>query len=201
MTRIIRASEVKPGMEVEWTHAGITRKCVGSVVESAGPQRDVKLRTFEGGAVHIPRDVEVTVLSEPAPVRPEEPTVGGARVVVDGRRFIRADNDSLPWVELDVWDWHNWDSLCEMGHVQVIPDPGWTIPRADESTPEVPDRIDEWPEDDRALREHKWRDQDRDILSWAPAADKWECYGVSGDYVASYDRPLIRGPWTRVTDA
>lgn len=197
MTRIIKASEVKPGMEVEWTHAGITRKCIGSVVESAGPQRDVKLRTFEGGAAHIPRYVEVTVLSEP---QPEEPTAGGARVVVDGRRFLRADDDSLPWVELDVWDWHNWDGLCQLGTVMLIPDQGWTVP----DTPEVPERIEEWPANNEHLRGHRWRDRDGDVWFFDDTLTSGgSCWRLAVSDIrrgAPFAWP-IGGPWERVTDA
>lgn len=67
--------------------------------------------------------------------------------------------------------------------------------------PKVPERITEWPEDDEHLRAHRWRDQDRDILSWVPASGLWECFDLSGDYVGSYGRPQIRGPWTRVEGA
>lgn len=67
--------------------------------------------------------------------------------------------------------------------------------------PKVPNRITEWPEDDEHLRAHSWQDQDRDILSWVPASGRWVGFDLSGDYVGSYDRPQIRGPWTRVEGA
>ena len=199
MTRTIRPSEVKTGMEVEWTHAGITRKCVVSVVEYAGPRNGVKIRTFEGGAVHIPGDVVVTVLSEPAPPQPEEPTAGGARVVVDGRRFLRAENDSLPWVELNVWGWHTWDYLCSLGPVQVVPDQGWTIP----DTPEVPERIEEW---------DTWEDVPEGVTVANPelnyqyrkASGKIQAMiPIGGGVWRETSLPLsdFPGPWTRVTDA
>ena len=67
--------------------------------------------------------------------------------------------------------------------------------------PKVPERLTEWPEDDEHLRAHSWQDQDRDILSWVPASGRWVGFDLSGDYVGSYDRPQIRGPWTRVEGA
>lgn len=137
MTRMIKASEVKPGMEVEWTHAGITRKCVVSVVEYAGPRNGVKIRTFEGGAVHAPGDVVVTVLSDPAPLQPE-----------------------------------------------------------------VPGRIEEWPEDDTALRPYPWRDRDGDTWTWAEAKAMWKCHNRTGTCLAMRSRlSSWHAPFTRVTDA
>ena len=85
MTRTIKVSEVRPGMEVQWTSLGITRRCTGEVVDAGSPRDGVNLRTSEGGAVHIPGDAEVTVLTEP---QPEEPTEFGARVVAGGCQFV-----------------------------------------------------------------------------------------------------------------
>lgn len=117
MTRKIKASEVKPGMEVEWTHAGITRKCVGSVVESAASGHSVKLRTFEGGAVHIPGGVEVTVLSEP---QPDEPTAFGACVEVAGVKYARFKEHEPAWVSNANYKWSYWADILDAGHVTVI---------------------------------------------------------------------------------
>lgn len=201
MTRIIRASEVKPGMEVEWTHAGITRKCIGSVVESAGPQRDVKLRTFEGGAVHIPRDVEVTVLSEHAPPQPEEPTEFGAKVRVRDGRFVRLGDGDLRyhvWHEEGTGYQWTWDQLCARGPVTVVPDQGWTVPA---DAPEVPERIEEWPEDDTALRKHKWRDVEGDVWVHVKGGWRWLNKQVGEDKLFGFRAMPVTGPWTRVTHA
>lgn len=186
MTRIIKASEVKPGMEVEFTT--VRKVTVNKIITWRDGRRE--LRDGRGNVAIIATDAPVTVLSEP---QPEEPTAGGARVVVDGRRFLRADNDSLPWVELDVWDWHTWDSLCEMGPVQVIPDQGWTVPEA----PEVPDRIEEWPEDDTALRAHEWMDRLGSVWRYEHTGTTtgWGCPGMSPQY-----QPW-GSPFTRVIDA
>lgn len=140
MTRIIEASEIKTGMEVEWTQAGVTRKCVAETVDSSSPRYGVNLHTSEGGLVHIPGNAEVTVLSEPAPPQPEEPTEFGARVVVDGTPALRTqdgadevDPDEGPWrvrSGRNTWDDMTWAEVCALGTVQVIPDQGWTVPDA-----------------------------------------------------------------------
>lgn len=199
MTRTIKASEVKPGMTIRWDSGGITYQCkVGGLFPSITSGL-VSVEAAGGGYIPLSRTQPVTVLSEPAPPQPEEPTEFGARVVVDGRRFLRADGDSLPWVELDVRDWHNWDGLCQLGTVMVIPDQGWAVPA---DTPEVPERIEEWPEDDTALRKHKWRDRDGDIWSWAEAKAKWKCHDHMGVYrTADHWPSSLYAPFTRVTDA
>ena len=59
---------------------------------------------------------------------------------------------------------------------------------------EVPERIEEWPEDDTALRKHKWRDRDGRV--WLYADDGWQ----PGNGWAIFGRPEF-GPWERETDA
>ena len=145
----IKAKDIKPGMEVEWTQAGVTRKCVAETVDSASPRYGVNLHTSEGGLVHIPGNAEVTVLSEPTSPQPEEPTWFGARVVVDGdEHYVRTGNGSYPWGRGDGCLF-TWAEVCEMGPVTVVPDQGWKVPAETELTPEVPERIEEWPEDDQ----------------------------------------------------
>ena len=202
MTRTIKVSEVRPGMEVQWTSLGITRRCTGEVVDAGSPRDGVNLRTSEGGAVHIPGDAEVTVLTEP---QPEEPTAFGARVVAGRERFLRCDCDDRPWrcVSVDgaLGYFVDWSLVCEAGPVTVIDaDPSWTLPAQVEVAPKVPDRIEEWPEDDTALRPYKWRGRDGYIWKWLAAASEWECYDAVGNGMVSGGRPSY-GPWARVTDA
>ena len=204
MTRIIKASEVKPGMEVEWTHAGITRRCMVSVVGSASPRYGVTLRALEGGVTHAPWDASVTVLAEP---QPEEPVTLCARIVVAGRKIYRWTEDPKepwPWrgeaLNVDPVLW-SWGQLSGLGPVTVVDAaPSWTAPAVREPTPEVPDRIDEWPEDDTALRPYKWRGRDGYIWKWLAAASEWECYDAVGNGMVSGGRPSY-GPWTHATDA
>lgn len=209
MTRIIKASEVKPGMEVEWTQAGVTRKCVAETVDSASPRYGVNLHTSEGGLVHIPGNAEVTVLSEPAPVQPEEPVTLCARIVVAGRKIYRWTEDPKepwPWrgeaLNVDPVLW-SWGQLCGLGQVTIIDaDPSWTLPAQVKVAPVVPERIEEWPEADEHLRKHKWRDMDGDTWTWAKAEDKWECRSRADIRMGASRRPgSWFGPFTRVTDA
>lgn len=104
MTRTIKASEVKPGMEVEITT--VRRMTVNNNYAWGDSHR-----TLSGDNGHIARlsvDAPVTVVSES---QPEEPTSFGARVMVKGRRFVRAYTDSSPWVDQEEWDWWTWDDL------------------------------------------------------------------------------------------
>ena len=201
MTRTIKVSEVRPGMEVQWTSLGITRRCTGEVVDAGSPRDGVNLRTSEGGAVHIPGDAEVTVLTEP---QPEEPTAFGARVVVNGRRFLRSPEgkcDDQPWLEENEGAWWEWYDLINMGPVQVVPDQGWTVP---DDAPEVPDRIEEW---------DTWEDVPEGVVVTTPGLF---CHYRKNQGVVEFSdpdndldwtvpgartMPREYGPWTRVTDA
>lgn len=201
MTRTIKVSEVRPGMEVQWTSLGITRRCTGEVVDGGSPRYGVHLRTSEGGAVHIPGDAEVTVLAEP---QPKEPVTLCARIVVAGRKIYRWTEDPKepwPWrgeaLNVDPVLW-SWGQLCGLGHVTVIDaDPPWTTSEdAPEDTLVVPERIEEWPEDDTALRKHRWKDDWGDTWTWITAYSEWECRNFLGEYQNSLVRPSS-GPWTR----
>lgn len=198
MTRTIKVSEVRPGMEVQWTSLGITRRCTGEVVDAGSPRDGVNLRTSEGGAVHIPGDAEVTVLTES---QPEEPTVFGARVVADGMLFVRADDDANPWRHLRAAMWVNWRDVCALGEVTVIDAyPSWTLPaQVKVEVPAVPERIEECPEDDEALRAYRWRDCYKNVLDWNKT--RWRKTTPSG-YSFPVDAAFeIDVPCTRVTDA
>ena len=193
--RQIAASEVKPGMKIRWKQGGITYECTVSSVWPASFGVNVMAQR---SAAHIYDETPVTVLVEP---QPEEPQEFGARVVVDGRHFLRADGGETPWVESDVWGWFEWYELCRIGQVTVIPDQGWTAPADTEPAPVVPDRIEEWPEDDEHLRGYAWRD--KTIGIWVSHSDreKWDCRSaLSGISFGRCDKPFD-GPWTRVTDA
>lgn len=212
MTRTIKVSEVRPGMEVQWTSLGITRRCTGEVVDGGSPRDGVNLRTSEGGAVHIPGDAEVTVLAEP---QPEEPVTLCARIVVAGRKIYRWTEDPKepwPWrgeaLNVDPVLW-SWGQLSGLGPVTVVDAaPSWTAPADREPTPEVPERIEEW---------DTWEDVPEGVAVTNPglryryrkAGGKTEVLAPDvlapvGDaewlraYVSMESQP---GPWTRVTDA
>lgn len=63
--------------------------------------------------------------------------------------------------------------------------------------PEVPERIEKWPEDDTALRAHGWLDRLGSVWRYenAGATTGWSCPGMSPQ-----DQPW-GSPFTRVTDA
>lgn len=193
MTRTITPAEIKPGMTIRWetqVEVKSTTECngVGGVLIS-GDNRITE---------YLASDAKVTVLSDP---QPEEPTEFGARVRVRDGRFVRLNDKTagvVPWAEEGTGAWWTWGDLCELGPVTVIPDQGWTVPE----TPEVPERIEEWPEDDSALRKYKWVDRDADTWTWTEAQAKWECRNQRGEcYMARSCPSSWFGPWTRATDA
>lgn len=195
MTRTIKASEVKPGMEVQFDLEGWDVK--GTVGTVKVLPHSVWIYTEKCCEMSLDLDSPVTVLSEP--VQPEEPTEFGAKVRVRDGRFVRlveGDAGFRVWFEEGTESWWTWDDLCEMGPVTVVPDQGWTVPAA---TPEVPERIEEWPEDDAHLCPFQWEDSQRDRWDWV--AGLWVCYSrESGLIICRRYRPSCR-PWTRVTDA
>lgn len=191
----IKAREVKPGMEVEFT----TRMKVRMNILRIGPQQE--MRDDSGHVARVDADALVTVLSEPAPPQPEEPTWFGARVVVDGRRFLRAPEARVrSWLEADEGTWWFWYDLINMGPVTVVPDQGWTVP---DDTPEVPERVDEW---------DTWEDVPEGVTVANPelnyqyrkASGKIEVMiPISGGVWCETSSRLwtYPGPWTRETDA
>ena len=193
--RQIKASEVKPGMTIRWEARGFTHE--GPVERVVGDCGGRATRVVNGThGMSIWNDAEVTVLSEIAQPQPEEPTEFGAKVRVRDGRFVRLDDYAagvVPWSEKGTGAWWSWDDLCEMGPVTVVPDQGWTVPA---DVPEVPERIEEWPENDTALRKHRWKNDWGDTWTWITAYSEWECRNFLGEYQNSLVRPSS-GPWTR----
>ena len=205
MTRTITPAEIKPGMTIRWTHNKVTYEC--PVMDRDGTDEDggVLCHVSDMHSEYVDAEAgEVTVLAEP---QPEEPVTLCARIVVAGRKIYRWTEDPKepwPWrgeaLNVDPVLW-SWGQLSGLGHVTVVDAaPSWTAPADREPTPEVPDRIEEWPEDDTELRKHKWRGRDGYIWKWLAAASEWECYDAVGNGMVSGGRPSY-GPWTRATDA
>lgn len=204
MARTIKASEVKPGMTIRWDDGygvqEITPREVGPLDTRTPPAT-----IFEGGwGVWRVAASErlVTVLSEPAPPQPEEPLWIAARAKVGDRRFFRVDESDRPWRKADCMGrispyQYSWTDVCSLGPVMVVPDQGWAVPADGEPTaPEVPEWIEEWPEDDTALRAHGWLDRLGSVWRYehAGATAGWSCPGMSPQ-----DQPW-GSPFTRVTD-
>ena len=200
--RQITAAEVKPGMEVQFDLSGWDVK--GTVATVDVRPHAVWIYTEKWCEMSLDLDSPVTVLAEP---QPEEPVTLCARIVVAGRKIYRWTEDPKepwPWrgeaLNVDPVLW-SWGQLCGLGHVTVIDaDPSWTLPAQVKVAPVVPERIEEWPEDDTALRPYKWRGRDGYIWKWLAAASEWECYDAVGNGMVSGGRPSY-GPWARVTDA
>ena len=200
MTRTIKASEIKRGMKIRVEYLEVTHELTVSYVASEMGTGSVEARTRLGGSVYLPECRPVTVVSEP---QPEEPTWFGARVVVDGRKFLRSPAskfDVLPWLEEGESVWRDWDDLINMGSVQVIPDPGWTVPSGSEAD-EVPTRIqsrDDWPEDDTPMRSYKWEAHGATAIRgdiWEYVDGAWTWYRVGGP-----TKTVIRWPAPATND-
>lgn len=189
MTRTIKASEIKEGMTVQFQVE----------VDFVREHRDwVTFFRDDGRSVGLDGGIEVEVLSEP---QPEEPTAFGARVVAGGYEFLLSNGGRRPWKARLDGNRYSWAEVCGLGPVIVIDaDPSWTVPEGTPDATDVPDRIEEWPEDDTALRPYKWRGRDGYIWKWLAAASEWECYDAVGNGMVSGGHPSC-GPWTRVTDA
>ena len=196
MTRIIKASEVKPGMEVEFTLTRRMKVCYSYRWNDF----EHGLEGVSGDVTFVDADTQVTVLSEPAPAQPEEPTEFGVKARVREGRFLRLREGlegSNVWFEEGTGYRWTWDDLCEMGPVTVVPDQGWTAPDA----PEVPDQIEKW---------DAWEDVPEGVtvsnpvipLRYRKAHGRTEVIGSNGRCVWSEKGlPLgdYPGPWTRVT--
>ena len=196
MARTIKASEVKPGMVVKWDSNGFTHE--GSVERVTSGASAYTTRFISGSfGMTVSSDTTVTVLSEPLP---EEPSAPGARVMACERRFVRADNDDIAWMDLESFIWRTWEEVCAMGPVTVIDaDPSWAVPAG---TPEVPERIEEWPEDDEHLRDYLWLDSEGDTWGWLNDEAEWECRNSADICLSTSRRPVsLYGPWTRITDS
>ena len=142
MTRKIRASEVREGMEIRWEEDGavitlpvfevMTADCgrVSFVPESRTPW-------------HVKRDQVVTVLREP---QPDEPTAFGACVEVAGVKYVRVYEYGPAWVSNADQDWNYWAGIIDAGPVTVInanpfTSTGQREPRVWDRLADVPDGV------------------------------------------------------------
>lgn len=195
--RQIRASEVTPGMTIQFDLDGWEVKGTVSRVEPV--TFGLEFYSTQGEEMTLDRCAPVTVLLEPTPAQPEEPTEFGARVVVDGTRFIRRGGDTTYAWEASFGICFTWDDLLCLGQVTVVSDQGWTVPT---DAPEVPERIEEW---------DTWEDVPEGVVVTAPglfchyrkARGKDEVLGwFDGVWVETrLHLGAYPGPWTRVTDA
>lgn len=116
MTREIKASEVREGMEIEWTSRGWFHRGEVSTVKR-NDHAGVWVQSSDGFEMSVEPDQAFTVLAEP---QPEEPTAFGACVEVAGVKYVRCDDDHLEWKGADCNGWWGWSDLCDKGHVTVV---------------------------------------------------------------------------------
>lgn len=141
MTKKIKASEVREGMEIEWTLGWYHRGVVSTVVRN--DHVGVWFQSSDGFEMSVEPNQAITVLSEP---QPDEPTAFGACVEVAGVKYVRCDDDELKWKPSEGERWRRWSGLCDEGHVTVInPDPFANTeqpePRVWKRWADVPDRV------------------------------------------------------------
>ena len=196
MTRTIKASEVKPGMKIQWEVDDSLIQTYAKAVKRVERGARMEITTRTDAFWYIRSDIPVTVLSE---TLPEEPTTFGARVMAGGLMFVRGIHHERPWmVSLD-GELYDWNDLCKLGSVAVIEaEPYWEIPTDVDSDSEVPERIEEWPENDEHLRDYLWLDSEGDTWTWDHIVSRWKCTSPSGKHLISRTNPFC-DPWIRIT--
>lgn len=153
----------------------------------------LRLFTPEGGHRAVRGSRPVTIITPPPVVQPDEPTILGQCIRIEGddefRGVVANPGSDVP-ILIHRGGWCGLEAvLLRAGDRQIIvSDP----PRWPDETPELPERIEvgEWPDDDTHLREWEWVDRDGALWRWDTEKGGWVWY------VESYTRPL-EGPWTR----
>lgn len=147
MTRIITPREIKPGMRIRWTYDEVTHECTVRDCNESDTFGGVLFHVTDQSIAYVYGDTpEITVLSE-LPAQPKEPTVFGARVVVDGRRFVRVadENDHRPWRHLRARWWVDWQDVCALGQVTIVEAaPSWDASKESAPSEESPARPAPW---------------------------------------------------------
>lgn len=145
MTRDIKASEVREGMEIEWSDRGWYHRGVVAAVTRNHPG-GVWVQSSDGFEMSVEPDQVFTVLAEP---QPEEPTAFGAAVEVDGVKYVRVQPkhvkdhpDYCPWIS-EYGVPVQWDYICTGGTVEVKPYP---FANTEQREPRVWDRWADVPE-------------------------------------------------------
>lgn len=116
MTRDIKASEVREGMEIEWSDRGWFHRGEVAAVTRNHPG-GVWVQSSDGFEMSVEPGQVFTVVSEP---QPDEPTASGACVEVAGVKYVRCDDDEFEWKSSDGNGWWRWSDLCDKGQVTII---------------------------------------------------------------------------------
>lgn len=194
--RQIKPSEIRPGMEVQWTLLGVERRCTAAQVDTESLGDGAKLWTPEGAAVHVRADAVVTVLAEP---QLEEPSPGSVVRTPENDMFCRTESKGGSWQRVNgtgaTWTWGEIRRIA--GDPEILFDP-----EADVEQHGVPIRIEkpeDWDNEDPELRKHSWIDADSDTWQWSPAHEDWRVVYEDGyvRYDTKYLTDLAAFPITR----
>lgn len=189
MSYTIKASEVKPGMVIEWTYRGtFTRLTVERYTPSISTIRSV------GGAVsYLASNTEVEVVSSSLI---QEPMSLGARVKDGNRLFLRAYNSVCAWLEVTdgkAGGWHPWSVVNEFGTAVVVDgDPSWDTETTDDAD------SDQWDDIETALKYcDRVIDKDGDPWFYLDGDLHVTIFGKSILWLHSIDAANDSGPFRR----
>ena len=160
----------------------------------------VTMVTAEHGVKCANRDRFVKVITPPPVVQPDEPTILGQCIRIEGEDKlwgVVTDKGSMRSIMTRDGLWRSWvDAVRDAGDRQIIvSDP----PRWPDEAPEVPERIKAggWPDDDTHLREWEWIDCAGDLWRWCESGtDGLEAGWEWAPGYLRQPRPTD-GPWTR----
>lgn len=168
--------------------------------------RLVTMWTAELGVKCAYRNVPVKVIAPPPVVQPDEPTILGQCIRIEGDPSFLAvllQPESPHGLMMRAGYWTTWARILHRaGERQIIvSDP----PRWPDETPDVPERpwaveriaVGEWPDDDTHLREWDWIDCAGDLWRWCESGtDGLEAGWEWAPGYLRQPRPTD-GPWTR----
>lgn len=184
-------------IEVGPTNGGITYRFRLDRIECYGTSQ-VKMLTTEGGAKHADLGERVRVITPPPVVQPDEPTILGQCIRIEGKPewwgVVVAPWTSEPILRFGGYRW-SWTEVLETfddRQIIVSDPPSWP-----DETPVVPERIErsDWPADDTHLRDYKWIDRDGGLWRWDDRDNRKSGWNWN-PYLLPLISPLF-GPWTR----
>lgn len=149
MSETIKASEITPGMVIEWTDRDAFTRML---VKRYNPSRST-VRSVGGAFRYLAPDTYVEVLSVPPPPLPPAPEPGpepeaiGARVKAGDCLFLRVDETGCSWLEVtgNIYGFrYTWREVNGFGPVTVVDgNPSWDTENTDDENPEQWDDIEE----------------------------------------------------------
>lgn len=192
LTRAYIGAEIEVGTLVDITH----RFTLGGFNDDWNSQKDLWTPKVRVGSFYP--NTPVKIITPPPVVQPDEPTILGQCIRIEGDdefRGVVADPGSVMPIVDHRASWRFWgDVLRRAGdHRILVSDP----PRWPDETPDVPERIErgEWPADDTHLRDYKWIDRDGGLWRWDDRDNRKSGWNWN-PYLLPLISPLF-GPWTR----